>query len=476
MGEGTRAAAIFDLDRTLLGDSSGLLVTEALVDVGLLSERDRRIADVTRRAYRAVGETWIGMQATRRSVSRIAGWSVEDLREAARRSVDRLDGAVYAEARALIERHRAAGRIVCIATSTGRHFVEPLCEHLGVDRLIATEYEDHEGRLTGRFLGEWLWGPAKAEAVRAFAREDDVDLGASYVYTDSYYDRQLLEMAGYPRPVNPDPLLRGLAVHRGWPILEFRNRPEGPRPGIEPYDLFRPFTHPLLAPMAIKAEGLEGIPAEGPCIIAANHRSYLDPVVLSAVALRRGRKLRYLGKREVFDVPVFGQFARMLGQIRVDRGSGQARPLQEAVDALDRGEAIGIFPQATIPRGREFFAHRLEGKTGVARLAAATGVPVIPIALWDTEKIWPRKEKIPKPFELARRRPVHARVGPPMYLAAPPGGEEDPAAMHELTQQVLEGIQQLLPAEVAYPPPPTPEQIREMWPSNIPLPDEELRA
>src|SRR5687768_14336470 len=126
----TKRAAFFDLDRTLLADSSGLLIMEALVEKGLISDRQQAIAEVGRRFFKVIGETWLGMQVTKRSISRFAGWSRQDLREAAERSADKLDAAVYEEARTLIARHRADGHIVCIATSTGRDIVEPLAERL----------------------------------------------------------------------------------------------------------------------------------------------------------------------------------------------------------------------------------------------------------------------------------------------------------------------------------------------------------
>jgi putative phosphoserine phosphatase/1-acylglycerol-3-phosphate O-acyltransferase len=465
-------AAIFDLDRTLLGDSSGLLLTEALVDIGLMSERDRKLAEIGRSAYRYFGETWIGMQLTRRSISRIAGWSHADLREAARRSVDRMDSAVYGEARTLIERHRREGHLVCIATSTGRDIVEPLADRLGVDRLIATEYEiGDEGLLTGGFIGKWLWGPDKADAVREFADREGVDLAQSYAYSDSYYDRHLLDAVGFPRSVNPDPMLRAYATAKGWPVLEFKGEPGPPSTGVEPYDVVKLLANPLLSPINVRIQDADRIPARGPCIVAANHRAYLDPLVLAAVASRRGRKLRYLGKKEVFDAPLLGQFARLTGQIRVDRGTGSARPLEEAEDALARGEAIGIFPQGTIPRGRAFFEPRLHGRTGVARLAVAAGVAVIPVGMWGTEKIWPRHSRVPRLSRLATRTPVYARVGEPLYLKAEPGREDDKDVLAELTQQVMDAISALLPEEIRTPPEPTFEQLKAATPPNVKLED-----
>jgi len=431
----TKRAAFFDLDRTLLGDSSGLLIMDAMNERGMISDRDQSLAEVGRRVFRFIGETRLGMELTRRSLSRIAGWSRTDLREAAARSIEKLDAAVYAEARTLIQRHREKGELVCIATSTGRDIVEPLADRLGVDMLIATEYEeDAQGVYTGNLIGKWLWGPDKAEAVKAFADREGIDLSESYAYSDSYYDRPLLEMVGYPRAVNPDPLLRAYAVRKGWPVLGFKNREGVPKMAPEPYDLIRPFAHPLLSAVNLVVEGVQLIPREGPVILAANHRSYLDPVVLAMVASRRGRKLRFLSKKEMFEAPVVGQAMRALGQIRVDRGTGDSTPLEQAIDALGRGEAIGIFPEGTIPKDGE----TLSARTGIARLAVATEAPVVPVAIWDTERVWPRSDRVPRVTQLLQRRPVHAKVGEPITLK----GSDD---FHALADHVLERIRDLLP-------------------------------
>ena len=458
-------AAFFDLDRTLLAESSGLLLMEACVELGLVSDRERQLADLGGRAYNRVGETWIGMQITKRGVQRFAGWELEQLREAARRSADKMEAALYREARELIARHQKQGHLAIVATSTGREIVEPLVDRLGVDGLIATEYEVNDGKLTGSFDGKWLWGPDKADAITAFAQEHDVDLDVSYGYSDAYFDRPMFELVGHPRPVNPDAALRALAIVKGWPVLDF-----GARQPLVPdiATVLRPLSNPLLSPVRISVEGIERIPTEGPVIVAGNHRSYLDPVVLSTIALRRGRMLRYLGKKEVFDIPLIGQLAHAFGQIRVERGTGATQPLEQAIDALMCGDAIGIFPQGTIPRGRKFFESKLDAKTGVARLAITADAPVVPVAMWGAEDIWPRSSRIPKPDKLLRRPVVHARVGEPLMLH----GED----YHAEAERVMDTIAAMLPDEVRDPPPPTPEQIKAAWPANIPLPDEELRA
>ncbi len=468
----TKRAAFFDLDRTLLGDASGILIMDAMKERGMISDRDLALADIGRRFFKVVGETWIGMQLTKRSLGRIAGWSAQDMRDAAARSIDKLDASVYLEARALIERHKADGHLIVIATSTGRDIVEPLAERLGVDQLIATDYEeDKQGVYTGNMIGKWLWGPDKAEAVTAFADRAGIDLDESFAYSDSYFDRHMLEIVGYPRVVNPDAMMRAYAVRKGWPVLGFKNREGPPHIALEPYDLLRPLAHPLIAPVNIVAEGLQLIPRSGPVIIAANHRSYLDSIVLTGVGMRSGRKLRYLGKKEMFDAPVIGQAMLLLGQIQVNRGTGDHMPLQQAIDALKRGEAIGIFPQGTIPRGEKFYDPQLRGRTGVARLAVATDVPVVPVALWDTEKVWPRSHRTPRVAELLARRPVYAKVGEPMTLKLPTGHSSESAAFHELSNEVMERISGLLPDGVRNPQPPTEAQIKLASPNGKPTAD-----
>ena len=102
-------------------------------------------------------------------------------------------------------------------------------------------------------------------------------------------------------------------------------------------------------------DGLEHIPATGPAILVGNHRSYFDGLAIGYVAAQIGRPMRFLGKKEVFDVPLVGQLASALGGIRVERGTGSDEPLAAAAEALDGGELVALMPQGTIPGGRAFF-------------------------------------------------------------------------------------------------------------------------
>jgi 1-acyl-sn-glycerol-3-phosphate acyltransferase len=131
-------------------------------------------------------------------------------------------------------------------------------------------------------------------------------------------------------------------------------------------------------------EGAHRIPVRGPVILASNHVSYLDPLVVAYLADRRHRKVRFLSKVELFHKRGLGTMLRQMRQIPVERGTSEAAgSLEHAVAALRGGECVTVFPEGTISLDLEPMA----GKSGTARLAAASGVPVTPVGLWGTHRI-----------------------------------------------------------------------------------------
>lgn len=131
-------------------------------------------------------------------------------------------------------------------------------------------------------------------------------------------------------------------------------------------------------------EGIQRVPVHGPAILASNHVSYLDPLVLGYLAYKRHRKVRFLAKRELFDKPGVAWFLRHAHQIPVARNTTDAAgSLDAAVTALRQGECVSVFPEGTISLDLEPMA----GKTGTARLAAASGVPVTPVGVWGAHRI-----------------------------------------------------------------------------------------
>ena len=139
----------------------------------------------------------------------------------------------------------------------------------------------------------------------------------------------------------------------------------------------------------IRVTGAEHVPAVGGAVIATNHIGYLDFTFVGYGVREHGRVLRFLAKKEVFDHKVSGPLMRGMKHIPVDRFGKAGEAYAAAVDALQRGELIGMFPEATISRSFVPMA----GKSGAARMAMAAGVPLIPGAVWGSQRILTKDRK-----------------------------------------------------------------------------------
>jgi 1-acyl-sn-glycerol-3-phosphate acyltransferase len=180
-------------------------------------------------------------------------------------------------------------------------------------------------------------------------------------------------------------------------------------------------------PLWIRAKGTEHIPMEGGLLIAANHTSWWDPIALGAACQR---PIHYLGKKEVFKPGPLEAFFRGGGAIPVDRKHGAADAYKAAREALKKGQIIGIFPEATRYHGKLGPA-----KSGVARLAMETGVPIVPAGI-ATDKFWSPAQKLPN---LTQK--IYVNIGAPFYLK----GNPDVAIETKVaTDQVMEVIGRLL--------------------------------
>lgn len=455
----SRAAAIFDLDRTLIPSSSAPVFQRHLAEAGVTDVHEIPLAHAYLAFYERFGESWVMMQPARLGVRAAKGWSVAAVAEAAEAAAAELEEEVHPNARALIDEHRAAGRVLVLATTSPERWVTPFAHRLGFDAVVATKWIEADGAYTGEMDGPFVWGRAKADAVAEWAAANDVKLSRSHAYSDSYYDAPLLDRVGHPTAVNPDLRLQGLALLQGWPVRHFDTM-EGvvKVAGFEFQELARPFIREELQPAArFQFAGVDNIPASGPCIVVFNHRSYFDPTAMALLIAKAGRNVRALGKKEVFDIPVIGRIGQAIGGIRVDRGTGSDEPLEAAAEALRAGECLMMAPQGTIPRGPAFFDPDLKGRWGAARLAAMTGAPVIPVGLWGTEKVWPRRARFPKITLNPTERPVvTVNVGPPVEL-----GRQDPDTD---TKAIMAAIVDLLPAAARAHRTPTPDELALTYP------------
>ena len=454
-------AAFFDLDRTLLPGASGPALSAALRRAGVLPNCGVPGEGLLFGLFDAIGETLPTMLLARQGVRLTKGWDPALVERAGREAAAELVDIVQPFARVVIDEHRRAGRRIVMATTSPAELAEPLGEALGFDAVVSTHYgRGRDGRLDGTIDGPYVWGKGKLEAVREWSSHNGVDLAECYAYSDSFYDQPLLGAVGHPIAVNPDPRLFALATLRRWPLV-WLDVPDGvPKfAGFEPQRLLLKVVRPELVPYCrFDIGGLDYVPTEGPAIIAANHRSYFDPMALGFALARLGRPVRFLAKKELFDAPIVGQLARAFGAISVDRGSGSGKPLDAAARALDAGEIVVILPQGTIPRGEAFFDPELHAKTGVVRLAHTTGAPVIPIGLWGTEHVWPRSAKLPNFLNVLHPPVVRIRVGAPVSLRGSSTSADLSAVLH--------AISALLPTEAARRVWPTAEQLARTYPAG----------
>jgi putative phosphoserine phosphatase/1-acylglycerol-3-phosphate O-acyltransferase len=452
-------AVFVDLDRTLLRRASGRALNDALVAEGVVSAGRSLPGDGLFYAfYDRFGENLLAMSLARAAALVARGWQQDQVRAAAELAVPTLMELVAPFAPGRLHAFRNDGHQLVLATTTPVDMVTPFAEALGFDAVVATEYEVRDGRYTGRLVDGFVWGIGKLNAVRRWAKENRVDLDNCHACSDSAFDVPLLSSVGHPHAVNPDATLTALAMMRRWPI-EYWDRPAGVPSvvGLEPYHLLRPFVRPESFPYArFEVHGLQHIPQRGPALVASNHRSYFDVAALALVAARIGRPVRFLAKRELFDVPVLGWVARAIGGIPVDRGSGSGQPLREAEAALRAGEIVIVLPEGTIPRGEAFFDPVLKGKTGTARLAASTGAPVVPVGLWGTERVWPRSSRMPNVTQVRHPPLVTVRAGPPVSLGLTDAVED--------TATLMKAIGALLPDEAREPHAPTAEELARTYP------------
>ncbi|MFI5028897.1 MAG: HAD family hydrolase [Solirubrobacterales bacterium] len=219
----SRAAAFFDLDKTLMAGSSGMPFARVAAKHGIVSRRQLARWGVEHLRYRLRGTTdERTTEVLKQARSLIAGVSARDLERMNPEVLAAILPRVYPQMLSEVHAHQDAGRATFIVSAAGNGVVEPLATVLGLDGGIGTRYEvDGEGAFTGRLDGPFVYGPGKVEAMRAFAIEHDIDLGASYAYSDSLSDLPMLEAVGHPVAVNPDPALAEIAKREGWQAMRF---------------------------------------------------------------------------------------------------------------------------------------------------------------------------------------------------------------------------------------------------------------
>lgn len=199
--------------------------------------------------------------------------------------------------------------------------------------------------------------------------------------------------------------------------------------------------------------GVEHLPARGPAVIASNHVGYLDFAFLGYAALERERLVRFMAKQEVFDHPVAGPLMRGMHHLPVDRFGGAVAAIDTAVEALDAGEVVGLFPEGTI--SRSFVPAR--PKTGAARIAMKASAPLIPAAVWGSQRLLTKGRRP----NWQRRVPITVTFGAPIAYGT---ADEPPDVTDELIRRITALVEQ---AAATYPDRPAGSDDRWWMPAHL---------
>jgi 1-acyl-sn-glycerol-3-phosphate acyltransferase len=185
-----------------------------------------------------------------------------------------------------------------------------------------------------------------------------------------------------------------------------------------------------------RREGTHNVPREGPFVLAPNHTSNIDPIIVGVALFKAGRTPHFLGKISLFRMPLLGALLRSAGQIPIERGAQRSgNPLADAMQAAVRGDAIVVYPEGSLTRDPQIWPMR--GKTGAVRLAIAAGIPLVPAAHWGTEQLLPPYARF---LRLIPRKTIRIRFGEPVDLSQFAGKPLDARTLSLATDLVMAAI------------------------------------
>jgi len=198
---------------------------------------------------------------------------------------------------------------------------------------------------------------------------------------------------------------------------------------------------PIMTPwVKFTVTGEENLPTEGGFLLVSNHLSNVDPLCLCWYFMKRNTAVRFLAKKSMFSVPVFGWIIKGMGLIPVNRDSNPSAVLAPTREALTAGEVVGIYPEGTLTRDPDQWP--MEFKSGAARLALDTGVTVIPLSQWGPQDIMAPYNA--KGMDMRPGRRISYHFGAPVDLSdlIGPAGSEDHDAVNAATARILQAVRE----------------------------------
>lgn len=229
------AAAFFDVDNTMIRGASIYFFGKGMAGRGMITTGDILRFGWQQLRFRVRGKEDLGAVAEARdkALGLVAGKSVAEIVAYGEEIYDELmERRIWSGTRALAQQHLDAGQRVWLVTATPVELARIIAARLGLTGALGTVSEVEDGCYTGRLVGEPLHGPAKAEAVRALAQREGLDLSRCTAYSDSHNDVPMLSAVGHAVAVNPDTALREQARARGWAVRDFRTGRKAAKVGV----------------------------------------------------------------------------------------------------------------------------------------------------------------------------------------------------------------------------------------------------
>jgi putative phosphoserine phosphatase/1-acylglycerol-3-phosphate O-acyltransferase len=420
---GPTIGAFFDLDGTLVAG-----FTVAAITKDRLRRREVGAAEFLHMMQLAV-EYRLGRHQFENviegAVRSARGQLAEDVDEVGERVFQQsIADLIYPEMRELVRAHQRRGHTVVLSSSALTMQAGPVARYLGIEHVVCNRFVvDEIGMLTGEIERPVVWGPSKATSVQRFAAEHHLDLRSSYFYADGDEDLALMYLVGQPRPVNPGPRLTKVASRRGWPVLRLSSRGDGgplgqvrslaalsslgplaagalgigmlardKRTGVNFLTRFWPETVLALSGVKLNVTGAEHLTARRPAVFLFNHRNNFDVFMVAALV-----KDNWTGiaKKELESNPLVGPLGKLMDAAFIDRAdtASAVAGLAPIEEAARKGLSILVAPEGT----------RLDTQTvgpfkkGAFRVAMATGLPVVPIVIRNSDSVAGRNSATLRP-------------------------------------------------------------------------------
>ena len=411
--EGPGIGAFFDLDGTLVAGYTVAAVTKDRLrrrEVGATEFVHMMQLALEYRLGRHQFENVIE-GAVRSTKGRLAE-DVEEMGERIFRQA--VADLIYPEMRELVRAHQRRGHTVVLSSSALTMQAEPVARYLGIDHVVCNRFiVDELGILTGEIQRPVIWGTSKATSVQRFAAEHQVDLRSSYFYADGDEDLALMHLVGNPRPTNPGPGLTKVAERRGWPILRFSSRGGGgtlgtvrglatigslgpvaagavslglltrnKRSGVNFLTRYWPEVVLAVNGVKLNVTGEENLTARRPAVFLFNHRNNFDVFIVAALVKENWTAV---AKKELESNPLVGPLGKLLDAAFIDRAdtASAVAALKPIEEAARKGLSILVAPEGTRMDTQSVGPF----KKGAFRIAMATGLPVVPIVIRNSESV-----------------------------------------------------------------------------------------